>query len=411
MTIALRRTSKSNRQAILAVFAVFLSGAVHGQSVFLPYASTQYEYNNNVFALPNSTAAVMASGDPRLGDSDLKAVAGAEEDYLFGRQRLYATLEGRYFDYDHFSYLSHSEYLAKLGLDWNLTSLLDGTFLGSIERAAAVFANRQTETQLALNLNRDFLGKFNVRIAPEWRLETSAEYHDLSSPIENYPDYGLTETTGHAALKYLGFSHLTYGIAADYTDGEYRNAPTPGSYTQNIINLTMSYQATGLSSFNGAVGRTERDQGQGQGNLSALTGDLAYTRKLGGKTTIVLEAVRAVNSYIGAGGSELDSTARIQVNYQPTFKTGIAINYWYTWSDFLAETVPGSDILGRKDKTPLASIKINYQALRWLLIQPYVNYQKRSSSQDFYDFSSTIIGIQVLAKRPAPPQTNVLPQR
>jgi hypothetical protein len=60
--------------------------------------------------------------------------------------------------------------------------------------------------------------------------------------------------------------------------------------------------------------------------------------------------------------------------------------------------------LGRKDRTPGATFKLNYQVLRWLLIQPYANYQRRSSNQQGFDFSSTIVGIQILAKVPAPPQ-------
>jgi hypothetical protein len=388
----------------LAVVYIFASAAVYGQTTFLPYASTQYEHNNNVFDLPNSSAAVSNNGDPTLGDSDLKTVGGADINYLWGRQRFYSTLEGRYIEYDHFSYLSHSEYLAKVALDWKLLSAFDGTFLGSIERVMAPFAERNTQTALAVNLDRHAIGKFNFRITPEWRLETSVDYHDLDSPIQDFPEYGLTETTGHAAIKYLGFSNLTYGFSADYIDGKYRNAPVPGTYNQTNLDLTMGYAASGLSSFNGAIGHTQRNQGQDQGNISALTGDLGYTRKLTGKTSMHLDVTRTVNSYIGAGGSEIDSIASIQLNYQPTYKTGMTFEYQYVWSKFEGQTIPGSDVLGRKDRTPAASFKLNYQALRWLLIQPYVNYQRRSSNEEDFNFSDTIIGIQILAKRPAPPQ-------
>jgi hypothetical protein len=386
-----------------ALIGLLASAAACGESTFLPYASTQYEHNSNVFALPNSAAAAAAGGDPTLGDSDLKTVAGFEEDYLWDRQRLYATAEGRYIEYDHFGYLSHYEYLAKLGLDWKLLSAFDGTFLGSDERSMAPFANRDTQTELAINSDRHAIAKFNFRIAPEWRLETGVDYHNLDSPIQDFPDYGLTETISHAALKYLGFSNLTYGISADYSDGRYRNAPLVGTYTQTVLGLTMTYAASGLSSFNGAIGHTQRDQGEDQGNISAITGELGYTRRLSGKTSIHIDYTRAVNSYIGAGGSELDSTAGVTLNYQPTFKTGIALGFQEVWSNFVGETIPGSDVAGRKDKSPAASLKINYQALRWLLIQPYFNYQRRSSNEEFFDYSGTIIGIQILAKRPAPP--------
>jgi hypothetical protein len=395
--------NKALGTAALAVVSIF-AAAAHGQTTFLPYASTQYEHNNNVFYLPNSSAAVSNNGDPTLGDSDLRTVAGTDLNFLWGRQRFYSTLEGRYIDYDHFSYLNHSEYLAKAGLDWKLLTAFDGTFLGSIERVMQPFAQRNTQTELAINLDRNVIGKVNFRITPEWRLETSVAYHDLDSPIQDFPEYGLTETTSHVAIKYLGFSNLTYGVSADYLDGEYRNAPTPGTYYQTNLDLTMTYAASGLSSFNGAVGHTQRDQGQGQGNISALTGDLGYTRRLTGKTSLHVDLTRAVNSYIGAGGSEIDSTASLQLNYQPTFKTGMTFGYQYTWSKFEAQTVPGSDIVGRKDRLPGATFKLNYQALRWLLIQPYATYQRRSSNEEDFNFSSTIIGIQILAKRPAPPQ-------
>jgi hypothetical protein len=386
------RRGKALRQAALVLACICGSAAAHSQTTFVPYASTQYEHNNNVFYLPNSAAAVVNNGDPRLGDSNLRTVAGTEIDFLWDRQRFYSTLEGRYVDYDHFGYLSHTEYLAKAGLDWKLLNAFDGTFLGSIERAMAPFAERDTETQLAVNVDRHAIAKFNFRVTPDWRLETGVDYHDLDSPIQSFPDYGLTETTGRAAIKYVGLTELTYGFAADYTDGRYRNAPTPGTYIQTDLDLTMTYAASGLSSFNGAVGHTQREQGQDQGSVSALTGELGYSRRLTGKTSLRVDFTRAVNSYIGAGGSEVDSIASAQLSYQ------------YTWSKFVGETIPGSDILGRRDRTPSASFKLTYQALRWLQIQPYVNYQRRNSSEEIFGFSSTIVGIQILAKRPAPPQ-------
>jgi len=394
---------KRRRALSLALFFSILAAETsYGGSVFLPYASEQYEHNSNVFALPNSSAALAANGDPRLGDSDLKTVAGFEEDYVWDRQRLYSTLEGRYFRYDHLDELTHYEYLAKAGLDWKLFSAFDGTFLGSLERYMASFANRDTQTALAINLERHAIGKFNFHISSEWRLETSVDYHDLDAPIQGFPNYGLTETTGLVALKYLGFSNLTYGVSADYTDGKYRNAPLIGTYNQTDLDLTAAYAATGLSTFDGSVGHTERNQDLNQGNVSAITGGLGYSRRFSGKTSIRVGYTRAVNSYIGAGGSELDSTLNAMFNYQATFKTGLAFGVSETWSKFTGQTIPGSDVLGRSDRSPAATFKLNYQATRWLLIQPYASYARRSSTIELYNYSGTVIGIEVLAKKPAP---------
>src|ERR1700749_792025 len=99
MIVADRRRRAIGLSVLISAFA---SGVARGESTFLPYASEQYEHNSNVFALPNSSAAFAANGDPRLSDSDLKTVVGCEEDYLWDRQKLYSTIEGRYFRYDHF---------------------------------------------------------------------------------------------------------------------------------------------------------------------------------------------------------------------------------------------------------------------------------------------------------------------
>jgi hypothetical protein len=220
--------------------------------------------------------------------------------------------------------------------------------------------------------------------------------------VQGFPNYGLTETTGLVALKYLGFSNLTYGISADYIDGRYRNAPVVGTYNQTDIDLTAAYAATGLSTFDGEVGHTQRDQGLNQGNTSAITGKLGYTRRFSGKTTFHVGYIRAVNSYIGAGGSELDSTLNATLDYQPTYKTGLAFGLSEVWSKFTGQTIPGADVLGRRDRSPAATFKLNYQATRWLLIQPYAYYVHRSSNTELYNYSGTILGIQVLAKKPAP---------
>jgi hypothetical protein len=401
MIAADKRAFALGMSALVALLAAEMAQA---GSVFLPYASEQYEHNSNVFALPNSAAAAVANqGDPTLGDSDLRTVGGFEEDYLWDRQRLYGTLEGRYFKYNHFDQLSHYEYLAKLGFDWKLLSSLDGSFIGSQERFMAAFANRDTQTALAINLERHGIGKFNFRIAPEWRLETSVDYHNLDAPVQGFPNYGLTETTGLVALKYLGFSNLTYGIFADYIDGKYRNAPLVGTYNQTDIGLTATYAASALSTFDGTIGHTQRDQGLNQGNISAITGKLGYSRRISGKTSIQVGYARAANSYIGAGGSELDSSVNVTLNYQPTYKTGMSFGFQEVWTKFTGQTIPGSNVLGRRDRSPAATFKLNYQATRWLLVQPYVNYLRRTSNDEFFSYSATIIGIQVLAKKPAPP--------
>lgn len=392
---------KALRLAWPAIFTVLVTPAF-AQTSILPYASEKFEYNSNVFDLPDAATAKADDGDPKLSDSNSRTAAGADFSYQWDRQRFYATAEGRYIEYDHFKYLSHSEYMADGGLDWKMLDIFDGTIMGKIERYMAPFVQRDTATDLAIDLDRYGVAKFNIQVAPEWRIETGFDYHDLDSPIQFYPEYGLSETTGKIALKYAGFSHLTYGITADYTHGEYRNAPIQGSYEQTDLDLTVAYAVSSLSAFSGAIGDTRRDQGQNQGNLSALTGSFSYTRQLSGKTSLQASLTRLVNSYVGAGGSEEDTSGALRANYQATYKIGIAVGVQYLRSKFLAETVPGIEVPGSSYHSPSASFTLNYQALRWLLIRPYATWQRRSSDLENFNFTGTVVGIEFLAKKPAP---------
>jgi hypothetical protein len=52
---------------------------------------------------------------------------------------------------------------------------------------------------------------------------------------------------------------------------------------------------------------------------------------------------------------------------------------------------------------PQGDIRITYDVRRWLQIQPYATYQRRTSNYPLDQFTSTIIGIKFQAKMQPPP--------
>src|ERR1700761_5331881 len=86
-----------------------IAGPAFAQTTFYPYAEERFEHSNNIFELPNSSvAASQNGGDPQLSDSFFRSAGGLDVSYQWDRQKLFATAEGRYIDYDHFKYLDHS---------------------------------------------------------------------------------------------------------------------------------------------------------------------------------------------------------------------------------------------------------------------------------------------------------------
>src|ERR1700733_5497348 len=389
------RTKQRRQMGWVAVLACAAAVAVPhlavAQATANPYAGAHYEYDSNVFRVQNSHANLIAIGDPTLADEDLKAVVGADGTYLWSEQKLTATIEGRRYVYDHFSQLDHNEYLADVALKWKTTSLLDGTVEARQEQLMAPFTLGNS-TQLTIDVDRKISGGLNLNFNPDWRLESEVYSHNLKSPLQNFPDFVEREVGTQLALLNRSVAHLTYGITVDHISGRFENAPDVGDYNQTDAQLTANFAISALTSFKGALGYTKRDQVAD--SLSAVTGMLGYTRQLTAKTNLTVNVTRAVNSYVAAGGSELDTSATLGLNWQATYKILVAISGGYTHSTFIGQFVPGSLTVGRADNLPTGSFNVNYQIFRRALLKAYVQRQSRSSNIDIYEFGDTIVGIE-----------------
>jgi hypothetical protein len=378
--------------------ALSLSHPACAQTTVSPYLDAHYEHDSNVFRVENSAANVAAIGDPTLADTDLKAVAGVDGTYLWSQQKLTATLEGRRFDYDHFTELDHNEYLAHVALDWKLTSLFDGILDARQEQYMAPFTLGNS-SQLSIDVDRKIDAKANVNVTPEWRVETEAYSHNLKAPLEGFPDFVEREIGTHLALLNKSITNLSYGIALDHISGRYENAPDVGTYNQTSADLTADYTVSALSKLNASLGYTKRDQNANIPGISGVTGAFGYTRKLTGKTSVSVNVTRAVNSYVAAGGSEVDTSANVSATWQATYRISVVVMGGYVHSSFIGQTIPGTVVPGaiangRVDTSPVGQLDVNYQASRRLRLHAYATKQSRSSTIDLYNYNDTIVGIE-----------------
>jgi hypothetical protein len=392
MSIDIRRTAHGLVLGLAAAFA-----APHfalAQAAFNPYADVHYEYDSNVFRAPSAQANLIAIGDSTLADRDLRSVVGVDGTYLWSEQKLTATLEGRRYDYDHFANLDHNEYLADVALKWKTTSLLDGILEARQEQLMAPFAIGNS-SQLTIDVDRKISGTLDLNINPDWRLESGAYSHHLKAPLQDFPDFVEREVGTQLALVNRSITHLNYGISLDHISGRFDNAPNVGSYNQTDAQLTVNYTVNALSTFKGALGYTKRTQAGD--SLSGITGLLGYTRQLTVKTSVTFNATRAVNSYVAAGGSEIDTSATVAVSWQATYRIGVNLSGGYTHSAFVGQSIagsPGSITAGRVDNSPVGALNVNYQVLRNVLLRAYLNTQSRSSGIDLYNFHDTTVGIE-----------------
>lgn len=364
-----------------------------------PFATGDYQYNSNIAAVAPGDPANVLQGDTRRDDQIKLATAGVTLKYQWRQQVLSAAAEGRRYKYNHFSQLDHDGYRLNANLDWKLADAVDGKLgVGREQRMADLKA--RLSSALVLETERDADASVGFHIGPDWRLEAGAKQRDLDSPQPGIPSYGLKETVGDAALKYLGPADWTFGLAAERVKGDYRGGVLVPSYRQTSLDGTASYGTGEPTLLKAALGYTKRENpAANAADITATTGLLSYARKLTGKTSVFLSYERAVNSYVINATSVVDSTVTIRTDWEATTKISVLLGYMRIGSSFTGETVPVTN-QARADQYQTADLNITYAMRRWLSISPYALYQTRTSNTTFFQYNGAVVGVRLRVQWP-----------
>jgi hypothetical protein len=393
------RTSRTLR-ALCALAALAASGVAPAQDEILPYSGMQYEYNNNVFALPSPRQAQLQNGERKLDDSVLRGVLGVTLDYEFGRQRLRAEAEGGYAQYLHFEPLSHAEYHYGAEFDWRLSDSFDGSVAYGQQRSMPSFVEQPGRAGLTIDTERHASASANVQIVPNWRLETAVRARDLESPLPDAPEFELREDAARAALNYLGTASLAAGVYLEYIAGEFLNIPDAREFTQQTYGLHLSYGVSKLYGIGVELGYTDRqDDKSGLSGATGPTGRIAYRRAISGKTVAGVGAFREIHSDVLEGGFVDERGIEAALAVQATGKSEAAAGYQWRRSSFqnVANPVFGE---GREDSMHTLALRWTWEALPSLMVRANAGYQVRDSNQPVFRFHGLVFGVGfVFARR------------
>jgi hypothetical protein len=248
-------------------------------SVLVPFAARaelsttalvtgQYEDNSNVYDLQHGDP-VPGTTDYQRSDSDYVYGGTIQLKYLWSLQEFYALASGDEFRYDHFTQLNHSDYKLNGGWDWKAGLILDGT-LDVLRSSTMVPFTDITQSIVAVQTEQRETAKIGLKIAADWRLETSGYTRTVSEPIVGAPSLQLSENSGTAAIKFTGNAGLTAGLTGGYLSGHFTGADTTDNpaYRQTTEGVLANYEASGHSTFLGQVGYSRRTSDTGIDNIS-----------------------------------------------------------------------------------------------------------------------------------------------
>jgi hypothetical protein len=367
------------------------------QNIFIPYVGAGLEYDTNVFDLPGKTEARGLNGTSQLGDVIARAVAGVALNYEFGRgQRLRATVEGRQATYLHFDRLNHSEYLLGAGFDWRVSDTFDGSVDARAERRMVPFTERGT-SDLTLERERNASARAGMLVTPEWRLEGAASSRVLDTPLPEAPEFELRESAARASVSYLGVDKLAVGFLAEVIEGSYRRVANARDFQQQTGAIVARYTISGLSRASAEVGLTHRDDPLGpRDGISALTGEIGFSRTISGKTEVAAKAFRHVRSDLRGAGFVAESGFKLDGVWKVTAKTTGTLAYEWVRSDY---QYAGPETGGTRNDTRQAiELQFTWQALPWLAVRAHTAYQRRDADSAALRFDGERIGIEFLVK-------------
>jgi hypothetical protein len=398
---ALRRVLRASSPACAAgllAAILLIPGISLAQLKFTTQANVEYQNDSNTFDLAPGLAPPTGNTTER-GDSYVAYGAGATVNYTLSQQVFTFQLQGNEYQYNRFTELNHDDYSLGGDWEWKIGRLFDGSIAVNRDRqmvAFSDFVSTQTtpqtyELSLQTDQNEHFIG--NIHITPLWTLQGGATASRSDSPRPGQPDLSLMEDTGMASLRYGGVGALQFGIAGQYSTGTYsgRASTTDSNYHETAEQLVATYSVSPQSTFDFSIGNSKRSSVNGLDDLSGVTGHLSLQRALTGKTSIKLQILRTINSFITDAGSEIDTTGSVQLTYSATRKITVNATYGYTYSNLPNQGLAGAD---RIDHFQTTDVTIDYQITKWLDFQPYARFQTRTSDLPGAQFSADIYGIR-----------------
>jgi hypothetical protein len=398
--------------ALAIVCALAGSRGAWALTDFSPYATAGIQHNSNVFARSAANPPFAQAGNTRLDDTIFNYLGGADLDIAWERDRLRLNAEAGHYNFEHFTQLNHTEYKGSADFDWHLGPVVDGSLVYKQTRIMSPLQDTLSD-QLELQTERTGTATVRILITPKWRFDVAPTWHELKTPLPQFPGFGLRETGGAAALNYLGINKLTAGFRGEYTAGSYAHIIGATNYHQTTEGLTASYALTGFSSFDGQLGYTQRSSslanpadallvgpggGGFAGRTTALTGALGLTRKLSVKTSVEVRVFRRVESYTAGANSEIGTGGEAGIDWSPDVKFTFNLNYRQETQSIQGALVNDGGVVNRVDHLKTIEFYTKYHVTDWLTLRPYVTRDTRNSNVANVSYNATIVGADLTAR-------------
>lgn len=253
--------------------------------------------------------------------------------------------------------------------------------------------NRRTE--------RTELVEGGYRLGADWRVLAG-----LQQTTTNSSDPASWDGNQRVTSTRLGASYTTPRGSSVTTrwrhgEGEYRNSPIAGDFTDDEIDATVRWVLSPITTVEGRIGHLQRDHdGALAGrDFSGMVGGANVTWQATAKTRVQAGYARDLGTYLvpGTASGHLSSDRwYIGPSFRFTEQTTLNARYEHETRRFEdvagAGGVPVADT-GRRDKYNVLSAGIDWQVRRTIGVSLQLRNEKRSSPLPEANYRANVIGL------------------
>lgn len=397
--------SKLYGGAVCAVVTVLLSHsawAAFGNENIQLRVGAGLRYDSNVFRTPSGIQATAPDGSTARSDSITTYNAGATVVLPVSRQQFLFSADLNRARYNRFSNLDFDGQDLRGLWRWELGPWLNGDLGASRSKYLANFAtslgtqrNIRTSDQTFFNLNYPF--------HPNWRVNFGATQATLtnSDPANRVSDNDTS--TRNYGLQYTSGANNYVGIQGTTLDTRFKNPLTVGgqvfdnNYDQNSVSAVVGYSPSGITRFQGSVGRTRREPAQaGQRDITGTTGNLLFNWRPTGKTALTIDYSREFGPAVDVvTASSMARTLTIAPSWNVTAKITLLGTLRRQQRDYTDATglVTGGN--ARRDTINAYGLVAVYNPIDRVYVNVSAQREERSSNIANQDYTVNVMGATV----------------
>lgn len=357
------------------------------------WAQAGVMYDSNPFRLPSGLDPQAFLRGERY-DTIMRAGIGAGYDQrIFGRQNLFLSARGDYYDYvdysemDHFAYRLNGEWRSEFGNDFS-------TVFGA-ERAKRLVAPEEIRTPVATFVTGDrFYGSAAYRLLADWRVRLSGEAAKSRREGGARLPLELEAKSGTAGIDYVTPLGNAFGVEVRRADGEAtlpEDVPVFGfdtaEYTEREVSGTLSYGLGEMLRVSGRLGRTNREYVIFPGrDFDGTTYRAAVEYLPGNKTILGMDVYRTPVSIIDVAASHVLVTGTsFTVSWAPTVKLVFQGRMIHERRQYSEPASAAAD--GALDETSrIFRLGAGWEPRRFIELSTGLEYGERSTNALFRDY-------------------------